>query len=483
MAADAGLTLGLDLGTSAVKVIALEGEAVVATGSAAFATRQDAEREASQDCGDWCDATARAFAALDASLTGAGRGGWQRTVGAVGLTGQLPTLVCLGEDGPLGPAITWKDGRADAWAESLIDRPLRAALYARTGMPIDGRYLGPMYRFHYAGRAGDVRHLLSAKDFLGFVLTGVAATDPSTAAGYGAFDLEAGAFAADLAARWSLPAAALPPVRRPGDVLGPLTATAAALTGLLPGTPVVVGAADSVCSALAMGGLATGTVCVTMGSSTVILDAVTSARRDPGARYLVTPHALPDRYGREMDLLATGTGHDWLTRLLGFAAGELDRAAARSVPGAHGLVATPYLAGGEQGALWDRTLSGSLLGLNLRHGPADFARAFLEGVYFEIRRCVEVLAETAPVTTVTVSGHFVREPSSLALLANILDRPVVPVEAASPAALGAALVARHGAALPEPYWLSALTRPRVEPGADRGHYPALYARYLSEAAR
>jgi xylulokinase len=60
------------------------------------------------------------------------------------LTGQLPTLVCLPKEGPIASAVTWKDGRADAWAAGRIDAAQRAAMYAITGMPIDGRYLAPM---------------------------------------------------------------------------------------------------------------------------------------------------------------------------------------------------------------------------------------------------------------------------------------------------------------------------------------------------
>ena len=116
---------------------------------------------------------------------------------------------------------------------------------------------------------------------------------------------------------------------------------------------------------------------------------------DGAARYLLSPHVSAGWYAREMDLLATGTGYAWLSRLLGWSAGAVDERAAASAPGAHGVTFAPHLAGGEQGALWDASLRGSVHGLTLQHGAGDLARAFLEGVCFEIRRCVEVLAETS----------------------------------------------------------------------------------------
>ena len=92
----------------------------------------------------------------------------------------------------------------------------------------------------------------------------------------------------------------------------------------------------------------------------------------------------------------------------------------------------------EQGALWDPTLRGSIQGLSLQHTANDLARAFLEGVCFEIRRCVDVLAETAPSRTVIVTGHLVDHPSSLQMLADILRQPIRPFRSGSAAALGAA---------------------------------------------
>jgi len=234
-----------------------------------------------------------------------------------------------------------------------------------------------------------------------------------------------------------------------------------------------------------MAGLEEGVVCITMGSSTIILDAIREARLDPKSRYLLTPHVLPDWYGREMDLLATGTGYRWLCDLFGWRDGALDAAAAASVPGARGLTFEPYLAVGEQGALWDPTLRGSLRGLTLQHSRADIARAFLEGVCFEIRRCVEVLAETGPVRRIVVAGHLVDQPASLQVLADVLDRPVHPFPALSPAALGAALGAlslvdpaadaRRGL---EGGWAEAR-----RPGPDSAAYQSLYRTYVEFAPR
>lgn len=471
--------IGIDLGTSAVKVVALDmAGGVAATGEVAFSTRADLPGQAEQDSADW-------LAAVAAAVTMAGRDletGWTGRVSAIGLAGQLPTLVCLGEEKSLGPAITWSDGRADAWASARLDPERRDWLYRCTGMPIDGRYLAPMFRFHWQGRRRAVRRILSAKDFLCHALTGRAVTDPSTAAGYGVYALAKEGWAPDLCAIWDLDPRLLPKIRPARSVAGPLHAAGAKLTGLPQGVPVTVGAADSVAAALAMGGLEPGVVSVTMGSSTVIMDAVTAPVLDAQRRYLLTPHAPEGWFGREMDLLATGTGFRWLANLLGWSDDEMLSRAFAAPPGANGLYFAPYLAGGEQGALWNPALRGALHGLTLQHTPSDIARAFLEGVQFEIRRCVDVLSETSPVQRVLLAGRAAESVAASAMLADILSRPVEAYAHASPAAVGAALLIAptdDGAAGADGHGSRPAAAATVVPSQAAPEYERRYGRYLS----
>jgi xylulokinase len=300
---------------------------------------------------------------------------------------------------------------------------------------------------------------------------------PGTAAGYGVFDLADGGWAADLCTIWDLDPGLLPAIAPAIAQAGGLQPHAASLLGLPVGTPVHVGAADSVAGAFALGGTCPAAVCVMMGSSTGIIARAESPSPDFSARFLLTPHALPGQWGIEMDLLATGTGYGWLTGLLRPEAGDLDALAALSVPGARGLVFAPYLAGGEQGALWDPLLTGVLHGLTLAHGAADIARAFLEGVQFEIRRCLDVLAEFGPLSQVFVSGGVTRHPGTLQMLADITGRAVTPSDDPSPAARGAALLAGASHAS----LLDAKLPIFPSPGATE--YAPLYRRYLDLCPR
>jgi xylulokinase len=478
------ITLGLDLGTSAVKVVAVgSDDAVAGEGAADFPTTSSRPHQAEQAPSDWLRAVSSAMQALDDCMRRTRGALWPEQVAAIGLTGQLPTLVCLSDGAPMAPAITWMDGRADAWAAARVDAAHRARMYARTGMPIDGRYLAPMLQFHFGDRLDQVRSILSAKDYLLFALTGRRLTEPSTAAGYGVYGLIERCFAEDLCEFWSLPESLLPRMQAANSDADPLSEAGAAILGLPAGIPVSTGAADSVCAAYSMAGLDERVASISFGSSAVVIGASASPRLDPSARYLLTPHVTETWYGREMDLLATGTGYRWLSGLFDWHDGEIDRHAAHSVPGSHDLCFPPYLAGGEQGALWNPRLRGALFGLNLRHSRSDIARAYLEGVFYEVRRCVEVLAESTPIDSVIVSGNVVHSPSSLQMLADILERPVAAIPDKSPAAIGAALLARRlpGAGTPQRH--SSPSRPTRSPHPPTARaYAALYREYVARAA-
>ncbi len=473
--------LGLDLGTSALKAVLVDAHArVLGAAGAPIATLGTLPGQAEQDASQWLTAAGQAVAALDACLARGPR--WRGQVGAIGLTGQLPTLVVLGERGPIGPAISWQDSRADAATAALVGAR-RGELYRITGMPIDGRYLAPMFRFHWHERRTEIRRLLSAKDYLCAALTGAEVTDPSTAAGYGLFELASGGFSSALCALWDVPQAVLPEIRPAHSVAGPLSPAGAALLGLATGVPVSVGAADSMSGAYAMGSLgSTGRACVAMGSSTVILGAVRELQLDPRMRYLLSPHVESGWYAREMDLLATGTGHAWLSGLLGWAPGALEQRAAHSPIGARGVTFTPYLAGGEQGALWNPALRGALHGLTLQARDHDLARAFMEGVGFEIRRCIEVLHEAHSVTEIVLAGHLARDPFAAQMLANILRRPVQPFPSVSPAALGAALGALRALHAPNDPPPATAWPSRFAPDTDQHEYQQCYANYLKVSA-
>jgi xylulokinase len=459
------LFIGLDLGTSSLKAVAVDaGGEIVARAHAGYPTARPESGAAEQSPADWWEAVEAAVAQLHDG------GAPTRRWAAIGLSAMIPTLVAADDDGePVAPAITWEDGRAEPEGDALRARLDGERLYGLTGQWVDGRYLLPMYLRlarvapQVAGRA---RRLLAAKDWLFWRLTGEPATDPSTASGFGCYELEAGtwlepavAAAADLLVSLNdrpidhpgLPT--LPPVL-PSTTVRRLDAEVATRLGLPARLPVCLGAADSVLGCLGLGAERPGDVACVAGTSTVLLGVADRLLPDPAHRYLITPLAGIDGWGFEMDLLTTGSAFRWLGGLLLEAGGNeagLMSLAASVAPGAGGLSFLPYLAPGEQGALWDPTVPGALFGLSLGHGAAHVARALVDGVVLESRRCLAVLDEAGlPHGEIRMAGGSGADPVFRQQLADASRRNVIyaadgeTAHSAIGAASLAALATGHG---------------------------------------
>jgi xylulokinase len=469
--------LGVDLGTSAIKLVAVSHDGqVVANARESYDTISTSAGQAEQDCRAWLKALSVAAKKIGSQLTHRTR------VAGIALTGQMPTLVVLSKQKPVAPAITWQDSRADGWVSERVDNDLRLRIYRRTGVLIDGRYLGPMFQYHQGPRR-KAHRILSAKDFLFHALTGLVATDPSTASGYGLYNLRLKAWDPELCKFWGVTEAMLPSIES-SSFRAPLGARGRQLLGCALGTPVVLGCADSVAGVYALSGAEPRppTAAVLTGTSTVIMKCDSRPHWDRRSRYLLTPFAVDGWYGCEADLLATGSAREWVASVFLSGANKkkqrsLWQSVYRITPGADGLFFAPYLAGGEQGVLWNSHLRGTLTGLTVAHNGAHIAQALLEGMCFEIRRCLEVFEEEMPLSFVRVTGWIADIPQELQLLADIIGRPVHAFRLDSAAAIGVTLLT--GLVDSKKYFAN--SRPAVvTPGPRSKSYNEIYTRYIAQ---
>jgi sugar (pentulose or hexulose) kinase len=471
--------VGLDLGTSGLKGVAVGPDGrVLSRAAVRYPTHRPEPGAAEQDAGDWIAAVGTVVAALRSDVDASRWAG-------IGLSAMLPTLVPVDAAGaPTGRALTWEDARAEQQGDTLRDAIGAAELYRRTGQWVDGRYLVPMWlRLADVGdeRAAGAGAIWAAKDLLLHHLTGRVATDPSTAAGYGCYDLDTGEWSDDLGLP---PGVGLPEVL-PASASLPLSAEAAALLALPEGLPVSVGAADSVLGALGMGVQEPGDVAYVAGTSTVVLGIAGEHVVDEQHRFLVTPTAHDGRWGLEMDLLATGSAIRWLASLVG-ASDEAEVLALASSADPDGApLVLPYVAPGEQGALWDPDLVGSVIGLHSGHAPRDLALGLVHGIVAESRRCLLVLESLGfDRRPLHVAGGSAADPWFRQQLADATGRSVIaPVDGEGDySALGAAAVAAAGAGVSLPLLVGATTTTSPDPGRA-GWWAALAARLDDARAR
>ncbi|MHB1252074.1 MAG: xylulokinase [Acidimicrobiales bacterium] len=427
--------LAIDLGTSRVKVALVDEHLhTIAAASETYPTMTSDVGMAEQRPEDWLGAITAAAGSVLATAPS--------RVDAVVVTAQMPTLVALDAAGDaIGNAVTWQDSRADALVLARLDHLARKRVHEVAGTPIDGRYIIPMHLLRTVEETYEPAKIVSAKDYLYFVLTSELVTDPSTASGFGNFDLAAGSWSAELTTLWGIDSRLLPRVADSHFHAALSEAGAAVVAGVAPGTPVVLGAADSVCAHHFITSLFDGAVSVIDGSSTVIMATLPGADALDG-EVLLTPLVDPSMLAGEMDLLATGSSIAWLAQLLALAPDELEELALTNPRRAENPVLfLPYLAGGEQGVIWRSDLAGSIDGLSLSSSRADLALALFEGIAIETARCIEMLGRAQSVQrVVSVSGPRSRHlgASLLGALANV---PVLALAQQSPSLLGAALIA------------------------------------------
>ena len=426
--------VGIDLGTSGVKVLVVASEddgVVLGRGRAEYPVLVPSVGRSESEPGDWWRATCGAVREAVAAAPDA-------DIAAVAVAGQMHGVVLAGgadgadgagRSGPAGfagsaadpvrPAILWLDQRAAAEADAYADLP--PALTRPLGNRPSPGMAGPILRWlvtHEPERVAAARWALQPKDWLRLRMTGQAATDPTDASGTLLFDLERDAWAAGLVAALGLPGGKLPPVRDSAAVAGPLLAGPAAELGLPPGLPVVTGAADTA-AALYAAGLGADEAMLTLGSGGQWMVPEPAFAPVDGTNVF---RAVGDGFFRLAPLQNIGVTLNWVRTMLGVSWADLyDTAARPARPDAPVFV--PYLTPER----WDPGATGAWTGLTLADQREDLLRSALDGVATLLRsRLDDLRAAGHDPRAVLLGGGGATHPAWRDLLAEKLGLPLRP---------------------------------------------------------
>jgi xylulokinase len=446
--------MGIDVGTSGLKCLlsGLDGR-TVAQSLQEYSPETPGGGAAEQDPETWLEAAVRAVRLALAQAGSPAQAGSAR-VAAISFSGQMHSAVFLdGQCRPVRPAILWLDTRAAGIVRQLNERFGVTQLAAWTGNPVmAGVTLASLLwvREHEPDNWARIAHVLLAKDYLRWRLTGELHTDHSDASATAMFDPGRRAWAGELLDAVGVPAAWLPSPAASTAVTGTLLPEMAERLGLPAGTPVICGAGDQEAQAVGNAVLAPGLLSATIGTGGQLFTPVDGYRYDPAVRLHTFCHAVPGLWHWMAATLTAGMSLRWLRDqvLAGrYSYGEIADAAAAAPPGAEGLIFLPYLAG-ERSPHLDPSARGVFYGLSLRHTWQHMARAVMEGVVFSLLDGLELMRTLggAPQRTYA-SGGAARHPLWLQLQADIFDLDIVRTESPEAAALGAALLGGVGAGL------------------------------------
>lgn len=443
--------LGIDIGTSGVKVILVSaGGDVEASATAPLTLSTPRPGWAEQDPDAWWEASLAAVREILAEQPDA-------RVAAIGISGQMHSSVFLDSEGRvIRPALLWCDGRTTAECDEITTRvggEARLRDWA-CNAALEGFTLPKVIwlRNHEPASFARLATVLLAKDFIRFRLTGALATDPSDASATLMFDPARVRWSDDILDAVDLPASLLPDVGGSAEVLGRVTSEAAALTGLAEGTPVVGGGADNACGAAGVGAIEEGDAVASWGTSGTVLAPTATPRVDPELRAHTFCHVAPGTWYLMGVVLSAGGAFSWYRDQLARDVAGRDQAdlllndeAATVPPGAEGVTFLPYLQG-ERTPHRDAAARATFLGLSLAHTRAHLTRAVLEGVCFALRDSVSILDElgVAP-DQLLLTGGGARSPFLRQLQADVYGVPVRTVNREEGPGYGAALLAAVGA--------------------------------------
>lgn len=328
-------------------------------------------------------------------------------VRGIAVGGQMHATVPVDGEGRLvtPAALLWCDKRSEPQCASIKEKADEDELLRNTGNPVLPCWLGPKIRWIRENQPDIYRQafkFLTCKDYLNLRLTGEMLTDYSEASGSYLFDTRRGAWSQELCELIGVDRDKLPAIAESSQIIGKVTAGAAATTGLRPGTPVVCGGGDMLCLLLGAGVVQHGCACDVTGTAADISVHTPEPLYDK--RLMNLHHVLPGGGWISFGILDAGGGsYKWFrdtfaaaevaeARAKGISAYNLiDRRAAKTPPGAEGLFFLPYLLG-------ERTLGtpdsrGVFFGLTTRHGFGHCARALMEGVTFDLRQTLEIIRE------------------------------------------------------------------------------------------
>lgn len=441
--------LGIDVGTGGSRAVLIDSAGQIVASETIehvpFASPETGWAE--QDPDDWWRASAGAIRAvlshdnINSEL-----------IAAVGLSGQMHGAVLLDEkDQVIRPSIIWCDQRSDIQCRQLTEQIGAARLIELTCNPALTGFTLPKVLWvkdHEPEHWRRIRSLLLPKDYVRFRLTGEKATDVADASGTLLLDVSARRWSNAMLEAAHLEESVLPQLFESQEVTGKVSQSAAELTGLRAGTPVVAGAGDQAAGAVGMGIVKPGSVSATIGTSGVVFAATNNPALDSRGRVHTFCHAIPNRWHVMGVTQGAGLSLRWFRDQFGGESYEQLTAEAAEVPaGANKLLWAPYLMG-ERTPHLDPNARAALVGLTASHTRGHIVRAILEGVAFSLRDSFEIFREmNVPVESIRLGGGGARSKLWRQIQADIYRHPVDIVQAEEGAAYGAALLAGVGGGL------------------------------------
>ncbi|SDG23617.1 xylulokinase [Pelagibacterium luteolum] len=471
--------LGLDIGTSGVKAMLIDGEGnALGEANAPLTVSRPKAGFSEQDPAHWWDAVLKAVDALkDKHPQEVSR------IRGIGLSGQMHGATLLDKDDKvIRPAILWNDVRsAQECREMEAELPSLRQIAGNIAMP---GFTAPKILWvkkHEPDNYARIAKVLLPKDYVRLLLTGKYVSDMSDASGTLWLDVEYRGWSDDLLAVTGLTTENMPTLVEGSEGSGQLLGDLCKRWGITEAPVVAGGGGDNAASACGIGAVEPGTGFVSLGTSGVLFVSNDKFRPNTEGAVHAFCHAIPDTWHQMGVFLSATDSLNWFSKLVGQDASRISQAVAADFSGPGDEMFLPYLSG-ERTPHNNAAARGSFVGLSHLSDARTMGQAVMEGVAFAVRDCQRVLTDAGTkIDTLMAVGGGSKSDLWLEMIATNLGMAIdVPEDGDFGGAFGAARLGLIAATGADPK--SVCTRPKIEktiqPRADlKSAYDQNYARY------
>jgi xylulokinase len=444
------LFLVIDLGTTGMKISLInESGYAIATGYRSYPILAPQSGFAEQGPQEWWNS----FLSICQQLNSQHEEKMKDII-AIGICGQMHTHVLLDKNlHVLRPAITWMDQRSHKIIQKITKEPEDAQfIFKKTNNFATTTYTAPQLAWVQENEPhiwSKVEHVLVAKDYLKFLITGKMMTDYSEASGTLLFDVGNCHWSDEMLNYFDIPSSFFPEVNPSDIIMGEVSKEVSELTGIPAGIPVANGSSDNSAAALGAGMVRDGQGTVIIGTAGVVSVCSNQPLVDSFQRTLCWNYCLRNKWITLGILQTAGESLNWFRNAFDNKESEIDKdifsqynQSIQDIPdGSDGLIFLPYL-NGERTPYWDAYARGVFFGISLFSKKAHFIKAVMEGVSFALRNNLETVESLGiKINELRAVGGGSKSPYWLDILGKILKKPIHTVQMADTGLVGNMLIA------------------------------------------
>lgn len=435
------LYIGIDLGTSAVKLLLMDGSGEIKKiVSKEYPLFFPHPGWSEQNPEDWFEQSMNGLKELTAECD-------KSQIAGISFGGQMHGLVVLDEeDNVIRPAILWNDGRTGGETEYLNTVVGKETLSKYTANIAFAGFTAPKILWmkrHEPERFQKIKKIMLPKDYLVYRLCGTFCTDVSDASGMLLMDVKNKCWSKEMLEICSITEEQLPKLYESYEVVGSLKKNIAEELGMTEEVKVIAGAGDNAAAAVGTGTVGEGMCNISLGTSGTIFISSKKFKVDENNALHSFAHA-DGNYHLMGCMLSAASCNKWWSEEILKTTDFVNEQAGITKLGENNVFYLPYLMG-ERSPHNDPKVRAAFIGMSMDTTREEMTQAVLEGVAFGLRDSLEVARSLGiNIARTKICGGGAKSPLWKKIIANVMNIKVEVIESEEGPALGAAMLAAVG---------------------------------------